>query len=197
MSDLGGIWWNYVYQFSVNSEGDHTSDRLSDLHDPKSPTWWQSETIYEGIQYPTAVNLTLNLGIYKESYNAFIWLTIPKLLQENPLISRTSALCFIHQDLSLLQSTRESHKTGRGLLINTTVPLVEAPTACQIPFLSKRVKMNHERCVPANTVTFLLCNSVILRSHRWRDAQVHIILNTALSSSNGLLLQTSEYPLTA
>lgn len=45
-----------------NSEGDHTSDRLSDLHDPKSPTWWQSETIYEGIQYPTAVNLTLNLG---------------------------------------------------------------------------------------------------------------------------------------
>lgn len=43
-------------------EGDHTADRLSDLHDPKSPTWWQSETIYEGIQYPTSVNLTINLG---------------------------------------------------------------------------------------------------------------------------------------
>jgi Laminin N-terminal (Domain VI) len=49
------------------SEGDHTSDRLSDLHDPKSPTWWQSETIYEGIQHPTAVNLTLNLGIKLQS----------------------------------------------------------------------------------------------------------------------------------
>lgn len=47
----------------ISSEHDHTSDRLTDLHDPKSPTWWQSETIYEGIQYPTAVNLTLNLGI--------------------------------------------------------------------------------------------------------------------------------------
>lgn len=49
----------------INREGDHTSDRLTDLHDPKTPSWWQSETIYEGIQHPTTVNLTLNLGIVK------------------------------------------------------------------------------------------------------------------------------------
>lgn len=51
--------WHFILFYR---EGDHAADRLSDLHDPKSPTWWQSETIYEGIQYPTAVNLTLNLG---------------------------------------------------------------------------------------------------------------------------------------
>ena len=42
--------------------GDHSSHYLTDLHDPNSPSWWQSETIYEGIQYPSQVNLTLHLG---------------------------------------------------------------------------------------------------------------------------------------
>lgn len=56
------FFFNTHFKFPYNSEHDHTSDRLTDLHDPKSSTWWQSETIYEGIQYPTAVNLTLNLG---------------------------------------------------------------------------------------------------------------------------------------
>lgn len=41
---------------------DHVPELLTDLHDPKNPTWWQSETYYEGIQYPNGVNLTLNLG---------------------------------------------------------------------------------------------------------------------------------------
>ncbi|XP_013114833.1 laminin subunit gamma-1 [Stomoxys calcitrans] len=40
---------------------DHNPSFLTDLHDPQNPTWWQSETMYEGIQHPNHVNLTLNL----------------------------------------------------------------------------------------------------------------------------------------
>lgn len=45
-----------------NSQGSHSSSFLTDLHDPNNQTWWQSETMYEGIQFPNQVNLTLNLG---------------------------------------------------------------------------------------------------------------------------------------
>ncbi|XP_047426599.1 laminin subunit gamma-3 [Mugil cephalus] len=40
----------------------HGAGLLTDFHRNEEPTWWQSQSMYYGIQHPNSVNLTLHLG---------------------------------------------------------------------------------------------------------------------------------------
>ncbi|KAM8829151.1 laminin subunit gamma-3 isoform 2-T2 [Spinachia spinachia] len=40
----------------------HSASLLTDFHRNEEPTWWQSQSMYYGVQHPSSVNLTLHLG---------------------------------------------------------------------------------------------------------------------------------------
>lgn len=43
-------------------ELNHNTSFLTDFHRNEEPTWWQSQSMYYGIQHPNSVNITLHLG---------------------------------------------------------------------------------------------------------------------------------------
>ncbi|XP_049593242.1 laminin subunit gamma-3 [Syngnathus scovelli] len=40
----------------------HSAALLTDFHRNDEPTWWQSQSMYYGVQHPNSINLTLHLG---------------------------------------------------------------------------------------------------------------------------------------
>ncbi|XP_029692909.1 laminin subunit gamma-3 isoform X1 [Takifugu rubripes] len=47
---------------AADPERSHNAPLLTDFHRNEESTWWQSQSMYFGIQHPNSVNLTLHLG---------------------------------------------------------------------------------------------------------------------------------------
>ncbi|KAJ8261358.1 hypothetical protein COCON_G00170810 [Conger conger] len=47
---------------AADPERHHNVSSLTDFHSDEEPTWWQSQSMFYGVQHPASVNLTLHLG---------------------------------------------------------------------------------------------------------------------------------------
>ncbi|XP_066148589.1 laminin subunit gamma-1-like [Euwallacea fornicatus] len=58
--------------------GQHHARYMADLHNVDNPTWWQSQTMLEGIQWPSQVNLTIRFGKTFDITYIRLWFMSPR-----------------------------------------------------------------------------------------------------------------------
>lgn len=98
----------------------HPPEFMTDFNNNHNWTWWQSDTMLEGIQYPVVVNLTLNLSKYayqkkkkeKESQKFHVNLRINCSEFKQP--KKDETLSFLNDGLVSYSNSLRFYQSGLG-----------------------------------------------------------------------------------
>lgn len=113
-------------------ERSHNTSLLTDFHRSEENTWWQSQSMYYGIQHPNSVNLTLHLG---------------KSTAARPRLSLTPRTPWF--DFPQLVQGRKVEGSGSSMSTLRIQLLVSVPITLHIIscFILKCLKAFHVSCV--------------------------------------------------
>lgn len=85
----------------------HNASLLTDFHRSEENTWWQSQSMYYGIQHPNSVNLTLHLGKSTAAHPQFS--LTPRILWFDP----QNSLVWLSSTCSSVERAVEGFRSSR------------------------------------------------------------------------------------